>query len=175
MVLHFVFWFIGYAAALLVEVFVLPSFLGSSVPAVASAVLILGIAFQEFMPGFWLAAASGVMRDLVRPAGVVPHAAVFLVVFLAMRAVMRSRRWDEPVRRASAVAAGLVSLPLALVGSNWAGAAFFDIRWGWLGWTDLVSRPAAGELLFALAWFSVFSWLMLRWVARKRGEMVGQI
>lgn len=175
MLLRFTFWLIGYAAAVLAEVFVLPSFLGASVPAVASAVLILGIAFQEFMPGFWLAAISGVIRDFVQPGGVVPHAAVFLAVFLAMRAVMRSRRWDEPVRRASTVAAGLVSLPLAIIGSSSVGEMFFDVRWGRLAWGDLVSRPAAGELLFAVAWFLVFSWLMLRWVARKRGEMVGQI
>ena len=175
MFLPFTFWFVGYAAALLAEIFVLPSFLGSSVPAVASAVLILGIAFQEFMPGFWFAGASGVIRDLVRPAGAVPHTVVFLVVFLAMRAVMGSRRWDEPVRRASTVAAGLASLPLAIIGSSSVGAVFFDISWGRLGWADLVSLPAADELLFAITWFSVFSWLMIRWVARRRGEMVGQI
>lgn len=173
--MRFLAWLAGYTLMLLLELFILPRFLGASVPAVSAAVFVVGVAFQKFLPALAFTGWSGLLRDLIRPGLAPSHTVFFLFIFFIMQGALLSQRWDEPLRRLGAILAGLLSVPLAALADSFIGQVFFHSSLGHFGWADLASRQAPIEILFALTWFSLFSWCMLRWFARKRGVLVNRI
>lgn len=161
-------WLAIFISVLFLEVSFLPSFFGSAVPSLTTAVLIVGIALADFRTGFWFGGLAGIMRDILAPSTLAGHTILFLGLFFAMRFFLILTQWEEPLRRIGAVFFGLLVWPLVWILSAWVGRWFFGTSLPFLEWRDLASWPAALEITFAVVWFSVFSWLAIKSAARRR-------
>lgn len=168
-------WLVAYLAVLIAEIAVLPQWLGSSTPAAHFGVFVIGIAFQEFFPGFLFASISGIMRDALAPPFVATHTLFALAVFFSMRLFFALSDWDEPMRRIGAVAIGILATPPAWLIASAIGRAIFGAASPALDIAGLWTTAALRETLFIAAWFSVFSWLAFRRVRHTRESELTRI
>ena len=155
-------WLGVYLAVLIAEVTVLPQWLGVSAPALHFGVLAIGIASQDFLPGFLFAGLSGIARDALAPPSVAAHALFSLAVFFCMRLFLALSDWDEPMRRIGAVAIGILTAPPAWLIASAIAALVFGAASPAPGIADLWTTTALRETLFAAIWFLAFSWLAFR-------------
>lgn len=165
-----IFWLILYVLAMLFEIFIFPFFFGTSVPSLTTIVSLMGIVFQEFVPGFWFAGLSGVMRDILSPQAAAWHTIFSLSIFFAVRFFMAVTQWEEPLGRISAVAAGLLAIFPVWFFSSAAGRFFFGIEGPRIAWGDFASGFAIRGMIFAALWFSAFSWLAVKLWGKKKSR-----
>ena len=170
-----VLWLISYALAMLFEIFIFPIFFGINIPSLTTAVFIAGIAFQEFVPGFWFAGLSGALRDALWPQEAAWHTIFSLGLFFSVRLFLAVTQWEEPLRRISAAAAGFLAIFPVWFLSSAAVRFFFGAEGSYIAWGDLASSLVIREIIFAAAWFSVFSWLTVKLWERKMSRRLGHL
>lgn len=157
-------WLFLFAASFVFEASMLPHFLSGFLPSITTAVLVLGIAFQSFGPGFAFAGFTGLAQDVAVGGGI--HAFTALGVWLAMTAFRAFAEWEEPLGRMGAVLTGLVTMPLF----RFLGAVLADLMSGTaiarFHAEDVMSAYAFYNIAFAFIWFVLFSWLAIRGVRR---------
>ncbi|MDP3727224.1 MAG: hypothetical protein Q8R35_01140 [bacterium] len=158
-------WFFLFAAAFVFEASILPRLFGGFSPPMMSAVLVLGIAFQGFWPGFAFAGLAGAFADAVSGGGI--HAFVALGVFFIMGAFRALTQWEEPLGRIGAVLVGLLSQPILWLLGTVAVDLVFGAAVGRIRAADLVSAYALYHVTWVLLWFVLFSWLAIRGASRK--------
>ena len=173
--MKFTLWFLAYVLALLAEVSILPPLFGAVSVSLHTAVLVLGIAFQGAVPGFWFALLGGLLRDALAPAGAASHALFALGVFLVMRGFLTFRRWDEPLRKIGAVLTGLVAVPAVWFATARFGRAFGNLPAFVLHPADLISRTFLTETIFTAIWFGIFAFGMVRIFRSRRTREVGRL
>ena len=157
-------WFIAYVAALIMEMAVLPQWLGGWVPTLGAPVLLLGFVFQRFWPGLVFAGLAGLFRDALGN-GNATYTLLILGTFFVIHATGILLSWgDEPWRRIGSVGAGLAATPFlwflttrfsrSLFGSAAAAPVVPNDAWA--------ISPAMHEVAFMVVWFSVFVWVTIR-------------
>lgn len=165
--MRFLVWLALYCSAFVLEAVVLPVFFGLRLPGVSFAVLVTGIAFQDFWAGFWFAVCTGFLRDVLASAAF-PYTIFFLCIFGVLQLFYTLVQWEDPPRRLGALFAGFLLAPLAWVASAAFGHVLFRLPLRAITPSDLVSRFALGEAAFAALWLLVVSWCVLRWERRRR-------
>ena len=161
-------WLGSYLAILLAEVSLLPHLVGTAVPALSAATLVLGIGLQDFRSGFWFVGLAGLLRDIILPGAVLPHTLFGFILFFAMQSFTALAPWDQPLREIAAVGVGLLFLPVAWMGGSLIAAALFDLPMRTLSGADFASRFALREGIFAAVWFSIVVRYRLRRFERRR-------
>lgn len=165
-----IFFVILYFLAILFESFIFPAFFGINSPSLGTAVFLMGVSLQEFVPGFWFAGLSGAIRDAISLQSSAWNTIFSLGLFFAVRLFLTASQLEEPLRGISAVAVGLLAiLPVWFLDSA-AGIFFFGAEGPHLAWQDLASPLARREIIFAIGWFSVFSWLAIKLWEKKRNR-----
>lgn len=158
----------GFAALLFLETALLPHFFGSALPSISPSFLVLGIAVQPLRSGFWFAAMSGLLYEIITPAPSVPATLFAVGIWCAMHAFDALTTWDEPLRRLAMIAVGLLGAPILWLLSSLVGSFVFDVSPHVLITSDIFSRFALREILFVLLWVSVFAWVSVRRFRRRR-------
>lgn len=163
-----VFWLAAFFAAFVMESAILPRVLGGLTPSLTIAALIIGIAAQRFWPAFTFAVLAGMIQDIAAGGGI--HTFTALGTFFAMQAFAAITQWEEPLARIGAAAVGLTLQPLLWqLGVRVAGLAFGTAASPLRG-ADIISRAALREVLFALAWFGLFTWRTFRTATERRAH-----
>lgn len=157
-------WLFLFAAAFVFEASVLPHFLGGFLPSITTAVLVLGIAFQRFGPGFAFAGLAGLAQDVAVGGGI--HTFSAIGACFAMGAFRTCTQWEEPLGRMGAVLTGLVTMPVfrflgAVLADGMPGTAIARFHA-----EDVMSAYAFYNIAFAFIWFVLFSWLAIRGARR---------
>lgn len=173
--MKFILWVLASSITLLLEVSVLPSFFGTMTPILTLAVLIIGIAMQDFWPGFWFTGLSGLARDILAPASAATHTPFLFGIFLIMHLFRIIAQWEEPLSRMGSAIAGLVGIPIAWVLASAVGRLALGLAPSTLALPDLVSRPAFREIIFSSVWLGVFCWFTLRRFGKKRATRLSQL
>lgn len=168
--MHWILWIAGYMLATVAELSFLPGFFGTGVPALAAAVLILGIVFLDFWPGLWFAALAGFSRDVLVPGSGGAEAMAALLVFLAVRLFLALDVFDAPLERLSAMTVGILAVPLAANVAALLARIAFGVSVPSFRGQDLLSVVAFRESVFAVAWLLVAAWLTARCYERKRRD-----
>ncbi|MEK9147969.1 MAG: hypothetical protein AAB650_00875 [Patescibacteria group bacterium] len=173
--MNFISWFILYLALLFLEISVLPNFFTAAGPAISLYALALGLAWLDFRAGLWLAAAGGLMRDILSPIGVVPQTLVIFTVFFAIHLFRISAQWDEPLGRIAGAAVGLAAIIPGWVVASLASSVLFDLPMRAIGWADITNRLAIQEMAAAALGFLGFAVLMGRRSRRSRARKLTYI
>lgn len=170
--MRMLFWVVGYAGALLVELAVFSNFVSLAGLPVSYAVFLTAVVLLPFREGFWFAGVAGLFRDLVAPAHSASHLLFAFLLFALVRAFLGIAAWDEPLRKITAFAVGAALTPLA------AGGALVATRA--LGLGAGVPAHALGpiepaSLLFVGFWFLSFIAVSLRAARRERRNALGHL
>lgn len=168
-------WIGAYMVTLVLEVSFLPGFFGTGVPALHMAVLLLGIAFQDFWPGLWFSGLAGFSRDVLVPGSGGAETMTALLVFFAMRLFLAFDLFAMPFERMGAVLAGLFMVPVgSSIASHLARTAFGASIPSFQG-RDLLSSVALRESMFAIVWFLAAAWLTARFYGRRRRDAMSRL
>lgn len=166
-------WLIAFTGTLVVETAALPQILGGLTPSLMLAVLLLGIAFQEFWPGFTFAAFAGLLLDITAGGGI--HTLIALGAFFTMQAFGALAQWEEPLGRIGAVALGLILQPLLRTIGAEVADFVLGVTASGIHFSDVASAIAVRETVFALTWFALFAWLEIRAASRRRGRRLRHV
>jgi hypothetical protein len=160
--MRFLFWITLFVLALLGEVAVLPNMVGQFVPVISFAVLVVGIAWQEFWSGLFFVGLAGILRDSISPVDTVSHTLFFVIVFLLMRLFIALSAWDEPARRIGAIVGTFVLLPLSWNMSSLIMRALFHVSPPLFYLSDIHSRWFLVNSIVTSLWLLLLSWSMVR-------------
>lgn len=161
------FWFGSFVVALVVEMSILPHLTGGWVPTLTTIPLLAGIALQSFPAGLFFVVFAGILRDVVTGGGV--HLLTVLGTFFSMRLFLYLTQWERPLGAIAAVAVGLLlELPIWFLAAK-VSYFFFHVAAPAFGMNNFTSKGTLKDIFFMLAWFTLFSWLLIR-TARRRGE-----
>ena len=174
--MYFLIWLFGYLGALLLEVAVLPSFLGSWVLPLSTALVVAGIVLTDFFPGFWFAALSGLVGDFFISSNiVVSHTASALGLFFVIQFFRSLIELDEPLATPMVLAAGFAALPVGWVLGSAASHILFGrdlVSWGeFVGMNKTFLREAALAVFFV----AVFSWVFIRRFSKTRERRLSRL
>lgn len=172
--MRFITWLAVYVLTFAAEISFLPSFFHSVVP-LSFSVLILGIALQEFEPGFWFAGLAGFSHDLVAPHAAGSHTVFFLAVFFSVHAFASVTQWEEPLRKISKVVVGLITAPVLWMLSTASVRIFFTSAVPTVRWADMPRMLTRGDYLFVSAWVILFAYVSLRRFQHERGHGFGRL
>lgn len=174
--MRFLIWVLAYFAGFILEVSVLPIFFSTGVPGIANAILIMGMAYLSFTPGFWLAALAGLTRDfLFNPGFFASQVFLIMLVFLAMHFFRVVSRWDEPLYRISLVVVGFASWPAAWMASLFLNQFVLGHGLAPSGLFSDIGRLIGNELAFVLVLILAFSWFTIRRFTKRRSFELSRI
>ncbi|GEM_PF-2398602 len=173
--MRFLFWTVLFVLALLVEVAVLPDRVGSFATAISFAVLIMGIAWQDFRGGFFFVGLAGIFRDSIAPADTVSHTLFFVIVFLLMWFFIALFGWDEPARWIGAIVSAFALLPLSWNLSSLIMRALFHVSPPLFYLSDIYSRWFLVNSMVTSLWLLLLSWSMVRWSRKHRLAIASRI
>ncbi|MDP3727092.1 MAG: hypothetical protein Q8R35_00445 [bacterium] len=158
-------WLFLFAAAFIFEASMLPHFLSGFLPSITTAVLVLGIAFQGFGPGFAFAGLAGLAQDAALGGGI--HTFSALGALFAMGVFRTYTQWEDPLGRIGAVLTGLVVMPLLWLLGRALADFVLSTAAPRLRADDVMSAYAFYNIAFAFIWFVLFSWLAIRGARRQ--------
>lgn len=173
--MKFLFWIVLFASALFAEFTLLPDAIGSLAPVVSFAVLIMGIAWQEFWPGLVFTGLSGFLRDSVSPTDVASHTLFFIAVILFMWLFREFSGWDEPACRIGAIVGAFVFLPIFWNASSIAMEIAFNISTRHFLLSDMHSRWFLVNSIASALWLLILSWGLASWSRKQRFAIASRL